>query len=134
LYNDHVLDKYDSDQPGSYYAGNSRLTLQGYPINNLFSYKWGGLDKNTGNPIGFLNGVNSMDYNLITGQGTSIEDLVYHGSSVPTIYGNLGNAFRWKNITINMRLSFFMNYYFFKEAINYEELIRVNSTHYDFNS
>lgn len=117
---------------GSSYIGTRARVLEGYPNNAIFSYRWGGLDGQTGDPIGFINGIESKNYRAITGDSTRIEDLVYHGPAAPTVYGSLANSLSLKNFSLSVRASFFFNYFFYREAIQYDGLIRSGTTHMDY--
>lgn len=129
-YNDEVLSYYRASAPqGSVFVGGSTpsmIRIEGYPIFAMFSYKWGGLDPETGDPVGFVGGNPSKEYNLITGAGTQLSDIVYHGSSVPTVFGSLGNSFSWKNLSLSVRLIYKMGYYFKNEGISYSGLFNMS--------
>lgn len=51
----------------------------GLPVYGIFAYKWAGLNPETGNPRGYLNGEISENYAAITGSEKGIEDLQYFG-------------------------------------------------------
>ncbi|NGM67322.1 SusC/RagA family TonB-linked outer membrane protein [Sphingobacterium sp. SGR-19] len=64
--------------------------LVDYPYWALFSYRYKGLDTE-GNPIGYLDGQESIDYNSIV-NNLNREDMVYSGSRVPTHFGSFRNT------------------------------------------
>lgn len=94
----------------------------GNPVYGIYSYKWGGLDPETGNPRGFLKGQLSDDYASIMGEGTTIDDLIFNGTDVPTLFGSLRNSIKWRGFSLTTLISYRLNYYFRKESINYNTL------------
>ena len=103
----------------------------GKPLFAVYSYKWAGLDPQTGEPRGFLNGAASADYNqIISTVGPS--DLVYHGSSRPLYYGALRNTLTWKSISVSASLSYRLGYFFRKESVMYGSVLGANGGHGDF--
>ncbi|WP_293788350.1 SusC/RagA family TonB-linked outer membrane protein [uncultured Pedobacter sp.] len=103
-------------------GGPSISGVIGSPVYSMYGYKWGGLDPANGDPIGYLNGNTSKDYNLITGQGTQLSDMVYYGSAVPRIFGGLGNGFHYGNLELNVHFSFKLDYFFRRNSIQYANL------------
>lgn len=87
----------------------------GKPLNAISAFNWGGLD-NKGDPQGYLNGALSTDYekirNSTVGEMNNNETIVYVGSSVPQIFGNLINTFSYRNIDMSINFSFKSDYYF----------------------
>jgi len=133
LYRDKILDYYLANLNGATYVtnGNSIAPLNGYPVYAMFSYKWAGLDA-AGNPQGYLKDVVSADYGSITGSGTRINDLVYSGPVFPTVYGNLGNTFSYKNLSLTLRLNYKFGYYFRRSSIDYGRLYSQGVSHADY--
>jgi len=103
----------------------------GKPLYAVWSYQWAGLDS-SGNPQGVLNKAPSTNYSLITGSGTTINDLTYSGSATPTVYGNLSNSFNWKGITLSANITYKFGYYFMKQSINYGSLFSQYNGNADF--
>lgn len=133
MYRDKILDYYLVTQDGGKYVtnGNYISPLNGYPLYALFSYKWAGLDA-AGNPQGYLNNTVSTDYGAITGSGTKINDLAYSGPVFPTVYGNLGNTFSYKNLSFTLRLNYKFGYYFRRSSIDYGKLYSQGGSHADY--
>ncbi|MGJ1264383.1 SusC/RagA family TonB-linked outer membrane protein [Sphingobacterium spiritivorum] len=96
--------------------------IEGNPVYAIYAYKWAGLDPNTGEAQGYLNGEVSKDYSSIVGTGTNVEDLEYFGSSIPTKFGSLINAVSYKNISLQVGVSFKFGYWFRRNSINYTNL------------
>ncbi|PWS26161.1 SusC/RagA family TonB-linked outer membrane protein [Pedobacter yonginense] len=133
-YRDKITDYYTQKTRGSDYVGATPgmvSAIVGMPVYSIFSYKWNGLD-NQGDPVGILEGQPSKNYILITGTGSKQEDLVYHGSAVPTLYGNLGNTFSYKDISLTVQLVYKFGYYFRRNSINYSSLNSGAGGHSDY--
>ncbi|NCT73965.1 MAG: SusC/RagA family TonB-linked outer membrane protein [Chitinophagaceae bacterium] len=112
----------ESANKGSY-AGNgySISPLEGKDPYSLISYRWGGLDPDTGNPIGFVAGQQSQNYASIV-NATSWDDLVFKGTTRPPFFGNWIHTFSWKGISVSAGFSFRFKYYFRRNTINYSSL------------
>lgn len=106
---------------------------EGSPVYSMYSYKWQGLDKNDGAPLGLLEGEPSREYLMFTGGNASVEDLVYHGSVLPKVFGSLGNTISWKDWSMMFRVTFKFDYYFRRETISYNSLFSTWKGHGDFN-
>lgn len=125
-FKDKVINYYLSDPMASQFIGNGSAVpisgVTGLPVYSIFAYKWAGLDSETGDPVGYLNGERSKNYSAITGTGTSVEDLEYYGSAIPTIYGSLMNTFSYKNVSLDFAVSYKLGYWFRRSSINYSNL------------
>jgi TonB-linked SusC/RagA family outer membrane protein len=100
------------------------LAVPGKPLYGIYSYRWGGLDPLTGDPLGFVNGKLSKDYlNII--QNTPLDSLVFSGSSRPTIFGALRNTFSWRSLSLSFNITYKLGYYFRQSStsLNYEDVI-----------
>jgi TonB-linked SusC/RagA family outer membrane protein len=107
----------------SYLSGGEALTaIVGRPVHSVISYRWGGLDHATGNPIGYLAGKPSMDYSALTGSGTSLDDLEYNGPGLPRYFGSLTNSFSYKDFELTVNISYKMGYYFTRTGMFYTSL------------
>ena len=104
----------------------------GKPVYSVFSYKWAGLDPQTGDPQGFLDHQVSKDYTKLTGASTLLSDLNYHGSAIPTIFGSLGNTFQYGDFSLNVRINYKMGYYFRRPSVVYSDLFGGFFAHEDF--
>jgi len=99
--------------------GSSIQPIEGYSPDMLISYRWAGLDPQTGGPLGYVNDNVSNDYNAISQNPFSEQNK--NGSSIPLYFGNILNHFSWKNISFSANINFKFKYYFFKpvdEGIN----------------
>lgn len=134
-YKDEVTDYYLETINGASFTSSLALIsgLVGKPVYSVFSFKSAGLDPQTGDPRGFLNGEVSKDYNALY-QNSKIEDLVFHGSALPTIFGSMGNTFSYQNISLTLRLTYKFGCYFKRESISYTNLFNRGLGHPDFSS
>lgn len=134
FYHDEVTDYYLMSQQASNFVGISPSIsgAAGRPVFSIFSYKWGGLDPETGNPRGYMNGELSTDYGKLTGSATTIHDLKYNGSAMPVYYGSMGNTFSYRGVSITARLSYKLGYYFRRTSVNYGNLFNYGTDHTDF--
>ncbi|PRY09807.1 TonB-linked SusC/RagA family outer membrane protein [Pontibacter ummariensis] len=106
--------------------------IEGKPAYSLYSFKWAGLDPQTGDPLGYLDGEVSSDYFSINYGEANLDDLVYHGSAIPTFFGSLGNTFSWKGFSLTARLSWKLGYFFRANSISYSTLYSSWGGHSDF--
>ncbi|RQO75630.1 hypothetical protein DBR43_09845 [Pedobacter sp. KBW06] len=96
--------------------------VEGRPLQGFYSYKWAGLDSQTGDPIGYLKESFSKDYAKIAST-LDPGSLIYHGSAVPVVTGNLMNAFSYKGFEFSFNLSGKFGYYFRRNSIDYYSLL-----------
>lgn len=122
--------KYDEELPLSSYIvfGDGRSNSlgniyprEGKPVYAIYSYRWAGLDPQTGDPRGYLEGETSNDYAAIQ-SATTFEDLVYHGSARPTIFGSIRNSFSYKSFSVSANIVYSLGYYFRVGSISYTDL------------
>lgn len=103
-----------------------------YPAFPLFAYRWGGLDPQNGNPLGYLNGTLSSNYNLLTTTGTKAEDLVFVGRLLPGYSGSISHSFSWRSLSLVANLTYDFDYYFLRQTIDYSGLITQGTGHSDY--
>ena len=94
------------------------LPLEGKPLYSIYSYPWGGLDPQTGDPIGYLDGAQSTDY-LAMRTALTPENMIYNGPARPQVFGSWLNSLQWKNISVSANISYRLNYYFRKSSVAY---------------
>lgn len=100
------------------------------PAYAIYSYKWAGLNPETGSPRGILNNEISENYDQLTKVG--IDDLEYHGSTQPVYFGAFRNTFSWKGIEISANIIYKFDYYFRRSGINYGTLFESGRGHSDY--
>lgn len=112
-------------------AGSSVLPLEGKMPYMVVSYQWAGLNGETGDPQGYLNGELSQDYYSINNT-TLLDDAVFHGSPVPLYFGTFRNNLSWKSLSLSVNVSYKFGYYFRRSSISYYALASRGETHADY--
>ncbi|MDD2791955.1 MAG: SusC/RagA family TonB-linked outer membrane protein [Sediminibacterium sp.] len=121
------------NEPGSNGLSNDgsfTYPLIGYNPFTIFSNRWGGLDSQTGEPLGYQNGSLSKDYAGI--QRNPLNQQVKHGSALPMFFGNLRNNFEFKGFSLAINMIYKLGHYFRKPAINYTTLFQNNKGYTEF--
>jgi TonB-linked SusC/RagA family outer membrane protein len=113
-------------------GGLSISALEGRPVYAVYAYPWAGLDPQTGDPQGYLNGQVSKDYNALLGSTYPVDSLKYMGNAFPAFFGSLGNTVSYKGITLTARLSWKLGYYFLRNSVNYTNLFGSRQGHGDY--
>jgi len=133
-YNNNWITKtyLDYSSPPSYVRTGSLSTLAGTIAFPAYSYKWGGLDPDTGEPMGYLDGEPSKDYRTISSSSTKLEDLVFHGSARPLYFGAFRNTLDYKRWSLSMNIVFQLSYYFRRTGLDYGELFSNSVGHADY--
>ncbi len=78
--------------------------LEGYPVGSLFSIQFCGLTPDTGVPL--ILDQNGEVAETIDFQSTNLQYLKYEGPVDPTYTGGWSNTFRWKDLSVNVFLTF----------------------------
>ncbi len=105
--------------------------MSGRPLFGIYTYHWAGLDTDTGDPMGILDGEASTEYRDIQ-RAASIDNLQYHGPARPTHFGSLRNDFSWKGFQLSVNMSYRLGYYYKRRSIDYFTLLRGEIGHGDF--
>jgi hypothetical protein len=114
--------KLKQSSPIWYYCDPQYLSpIEGKPLYSIFSFKWMGLDPQTGDPQGYYNKQISTNYGDIT-NSAELSDLVYRGPANPTYFGSLRNNFSYKQLELSFTITYKMGYYFRRASINYFDL------------
>jgi hypothetical protein len=95
--------------------------VQGQKPYSLASYRWAGLDPQTGDPLGYFNDAVSKDYSSITGEA-AITDIVFQGTTRPPYFGSWLNSFSYKGFTLSANLVYKFRYLFRRQVLNYTTL------------
>ncbi|WPR77942.1 SusC/RagA family TonB-linked outer membrane protein [Algoriphagus sp. NG3] len=107
------------------------VPVLGKPLYHVFSYAWAGLDPATGDPMGFVDGEPSTEYARIINEADA-DDLVYHGSSRPTVFGALRNTLNYKGWSLSLNISYRLRYSIVRPTVNYDDLNRGDISHSDY--
>jgi TonB-dependent starch-binding outer membrane protein SusC len=95
--------------------------MVGRPRFGIYSYKWAGLDPQTGDPQVYLNGKVSKDYRSVA-RSVSLDDLEYNGPALPPYFGSWRNTFSFMRYSVGCNISYKFGYYFRRSSINYASL------------
>ncbi|WP_192348643.1 SusC/RagA family TonB-linked outer membrane protein [Algoriphagus sp. Y33] len=123
--------RYDTPSAVYQYLGTETTPMEGKPLYAIFSYPWAGLNGDNGLPMGYLNEEPSTEYSQILA-ATTPEDLVFHGSGRPQVFGGIRNTVAWKGFSLSMNVTFRMDYYFRRASVNYYDLLSGKITHSDY--
>ena len=130
--NDKVTYFDGSRATSQYLASQSNMIpLEGRPLYSVYSYPWAGLDPANGNPLGYLDGEVSDEYSKIIST-TTPEDLQFHGSARPTVFGSIRNTLDWKGWNLSFNLTYRLGYYFRRFSVDYAALSRGEISHADY--
>jgi TonB-linked SusC/RagA family outer membrane protein len=137
VYRDKVTSYYLSSTFASNFVNNIGSAppitgVAGRPVYSIFAYKWAGLDPQTGDPQGYLDGHISKDYSKITGSEKGLEELQYFGSAIPTKTGSLINSFAYKQFSLDIGLTYKFGYWFRRASIKYSNLFSDRNGHSDY--
>jgi TonB-linked SusC/RagA family outer membrane protein len=91
-------------------TGATYIPLEGKPLFAIYSYPFAGLDA-AGDPLGYLNGKPSKNWATII-SNTTVDSMLFHGSSRPTIFGSLRNSVSYKGFTLSINIIYKFGYYF----------------------
>lgn len=107
------------------------IPLEGRPLYSMYSYQWGGLDPETGDPMGYLDGEMSKDYAKILSSATP-ESLIYHGSAKPLVSGAFRNTFSYKGLSLSVGINYRLGYYFRASSLLYSSILNARLGHADY--
>lgn len=96
----------------------------------IYSYKFAGLDPQTGDPLGLLDEEISKNYSRISRD--SLANLNYHGSARPIFHGFLNNNFQFRKFSLFVNISFRAGHYYRKNTISYANLFNSWDSHSDY--
>ena len=129
IYNE-VTDYFATRVDGFISDGRSIQPMVGKHPYAIISYRWAGLDSETGNPVGNLNGDPSSDYNALTRQ--PISEQVYSGSSSPLYFGNLMNSVQHKDLSLSFNIMYRLGHYFRRPSLSYTDTYSSGTIHPEF--
>ncbi|RZF60248.1 SusC/RagA family TonB-linked outer membrane protein [Sphingobacterium corticibacterium] len=111
-------------------GGRVLTPLQDRVLYPVFSYKFMGLDGQTGDPVGVWEGEPSQDYNRIVSD--SLRNLDYHGSALPLFYGFFQNNLKLGPVSLYVNIAYKFGHHFTKPTISYPSLINSWGGHKDY--
>ena len=111
---------YNVTDKAGYFVDNRYLhPRQDYPLYSIFAFKWAGLDSATGDPVGYLDGQKSTNYESIINAPAAT--LVNKGSAVPTVYSTLQPQLSWRRWKFSFTLLGKFGYFFRRSSINFSD-------------
>lgn len=113
------------------YSPDAPTPYQGNPLFGIYSYSFAGLDPDTGDPLGYLDGEPSADYAQLINLATP-ESLVFHGSGRPTGFGAIRNTFRYRGWNLSVNISYRMGYYIRRGGVSFNDLNRGELVHQNY--
>ncbi len=123
-YNRNIVTKYlyKTEVPRTLINAAGRINpIEGKDAYAVVANRWAGLNHDTGDPQGYLNGEVSKNYNLLN--QLPAEQFQYFGSAVPIYFGSLRNSFTYKKVTISANILYKFDYYFLRNnGLNYSNL------------
>lgn len=87
----------------------------GYPTDNIFVYRWAGLD-NKG--LSRIYGADGAILNSTSSRSITNADLVYGGRTTPPYFGGWTNTVRYQNLSLIVRASYSLGHKFLMTDIN----------------
>ncbi len=113
----------ENSNKGNYAGGTEYIIvpIAGKDPYSIISYRWGGLDPNTGDPIGISNGQPSKNYSSLV-QPASFDDLSIQGTARPPYTVGFRNNFSYDRIGLSFNLAAKWGYYFRRSSLNYNSL------------
>ena len=133
-YNQNRLTGYqNAGTAGSTYlnSGIGIIPVLGRPLYGIYTYQWAGLNPVNGDPQGIVEGKVTSDYAAISSK-TTLNDLVYHGPALPTVFGSLGNTFSYRNFSLFINVTAKLGHYFSRKSISYGSLFNDWNGHPDY--
>ncbi|MCW2259601.1 MULTISPECIES: SusC/RagA family TonB-linked outer membrane protein [Sphingobacterium] len=109
---------------------NVMTPIEGRDLFSLLTYKWAGLDPETGAPRAYLNGEISKDYSAITNM--NVKDLEYQGSAIPLYTGSFRNSVRYKTVELSWNISYQLGHKFLRNSYNNHLLVNSSIGHKDY--
>nr|WP_315396800.1 SusC/RagA family TonB-linked outer membrane protein [uncultured Sphingobacterium sp.] len=123
----------DEDVPTDFISApfNMLMTpLEGMDLYTQLSYKWAGLDPETGEPRAYLNGEISKDYVALV--STDLNNLENSGVLRPLYFGGFRNTFRFKSLELSGNISYQLGHVFRRTSFNNNGFINSGSGHADY--
>lgn len=126
--------RYDIKNSSSIYLGSADgmmiLPLEGRPLYSVYSLRWAGLDPQTGDPMGYLNGEPDKNYSMLL--NIPAEELIYNGPARPVLSGAVINTIGWKGLSLSININYKLGYYFRKNSVSYREVLNASLSHGDY--
>lgn len=121
----------------SHYLGNvvnyisGSVPIVGRPQYAVFSYPHLGLDPETGNPVGYVDGEPSQEYSAILA-GINEDNIIYHGNQRPTMFGSFRNNLEWKGLSLSFNIVYRLGYYYRRNTVKFSSVLSASDLHEDY--
>ncbi|NJI74034.1 SusC/RagA family TonB-linked outer membrane protein [Sphingobacterium kitahiroshimense] len=91
---------------------------EGYDPFSLYTYRFAGLDPQTGDPLGYdTNGHITNDYNEII-NNSKVQHLENQGSIIPIYNGAFRNTLQWKSFSLSANMRYSLKYKLLRSVTN----------------
>jgi TonB-linked SusC/RagA family outer membrane protein len=126
-YNRTIVTRYPdkAKEPWQYTDNDYHFALEGQSPLPVLGFAWMGLDHNTGDPLGRLNGQASAAYDEIFSQ-TPVKELVYEGPQEPKFFGTWFNQLSFKGFYVSVNLAYKAGHYLRIPTVDYLRMATVN--------
>lgn len=111
--------------------GGSYFPIVGRPLFGVYSLPSAGLNSETGNPTGYLDGEESEEYRNII-NNANLESLIYHGPGRPTTFGAFRNTLNYQGFSLSANISYRFGYFFRRSSVQYESILQGRGGHADY--
>jgi TonB-linked SusC/RagA family outer membrane protein len=102
-------------------GGDGIVAIEGKDPYALISFRWGGLDPVTGDPMGYIGDTLSKNYSAIV-SSSSWDNIITDKTARPPYYGNIIPTVSFRGLSLSFNISYKFGYYFRRTAINYSTL------------
>ncbi|MVN91763.1 SusC/RagA family TonB-linked outer membrane protein [Mucilaginibacter sp. HME9299] len=93
----------DSRFKPTFATAGGKVSTQGFPTDNIFVYKWAGLDNKGQSRI---YGADGTILNVSGSRSPNINDLTYGGRTTPPYFGGWTNTVRYQNLSLIVRATY----------------------------
>ncbi|HEY0177291.1 MAG TPA: SusC/RagA family TonB-linked outer membrane protein, partial [Pedobacter sp.] len=105
----------DNRFPNLNVTGGTSVITTGLPTDNLFVYRWAGLDKTGQSQIYAADG---SKISSTSDRALTPEDLKYAGRTTAPYFGGFSNTVRYKNLSLSARITYYLGNVFLLQTIN----------------
>ncbi|HAT91856.1 MAG TPA: hypothetical protein DCS36_05565, partial [Sphingobacterium sp.] len=113
-------------------AATSPNPVEGRDLYGLYAYPFAGLDPQTGEPLGWMNGEKSKEYTKFA--TSPVETLKFMGSTIPLYSGFVRNTFNYGPWSLSTNIQYKFKFVFRRPTINYSALANYWTMHEDFDN
>ncbi|WP_341832424.1 SusC/RagA family TonB-linked outer membrane protein [Sphingobacterium thalpophilum] len=113
-------------------AATSPNPVEGRDLYGLYAYPFAGLDPQTGEPLGWMNGEKSKEYTKFA--SSPLETLKFMGSTIPLYSGFVRNTFNYGPWSLSTNIQYKFKFVFRRPTINYSALANYWTMHEDFDN